>query len=100
MDNDTLDSVDQFDGAVAGLERLRGLAPAAIKDRIGGGDARGRGGVLGAHDADQDVDRRPGIAARQRADFGDGSGHYFSNQSGWTYSHGAVSTWSVPRSCF
>jgi len=36
MDNDTLNSVDQFEGAiVAVLQRLHGLAPAAIEDRGG-----------------------------------------------------------------
>src|SRR5450755_4714753 len=100
MDNDTLDSVDQLERAfVGGLERLRGLAPAAIEDRIGRGETRGMGCVLGAHDADQDVDRRSRVAARQRTEFGDGSGHNFLNQSGWTCSHGAVSVWPAPRSC-
>ena len=54
-------------------QRLHGLAPAAIEDRVGGRDARGRRRILASHDADQHIDRRPGVAARQRADFGDGS---------------------------
>ena len=39
MDNDTLDSVDQFKRAViAVLDGLRRLAPAAVQDGVGGGD--------------------------------------------------------------
>jgi peptidoglycan/LPS O-acetylase OafA/YrhL len=75
-DNDTLDSVDQFKGAVVIIpDRLGGLAPAAVEDGVGGGNFRGGGGVLAAHHADQDIERGPGVAARQRADFGEGFGH-------------------------
>jgi hypothetical protein len=36
MDNDALDSVDQFQGAaIAVLDGLSGLAPAAVQDGIG-----------------------------------------------------------------
>ena len=71
MDNDALNSVDQFERAIsAALERLRGLAPAAIQDRIGRGDPRRRCRIFRPHDADQDIERGPGVAARQRADFG------------------------------
>jgi hypothetical protein len=42
MDNGTLDSLDQFEGAViAVLNRLRRLAPAAIQNGVGGGDPGG-----------------------------------------------------------
>ena len=95
MDNDALDSMDQLQGAVVTiLERLRGFTPAAIEDGIGGGYARRRGRVLGAHDADQDVDGDAGVAACERADLGNSLGHrdYVSEGSGPTYSHGAVST--------
>jgi hypothetical protein len=74
VDNDALNLMDQFKGTVVGvLKRLRGLTPAAVENGVGGGDARGRGRILASHDADQHVDRRPGVAASQRADFGDGS---------------------------
>src|SRR5258707_1225322 len=74
VDNDALNLMDQFKGTVVGvLKRLRGLTPAAVENDVGGGDARGRGRILASHDADQHVDRRPGMAASQRADFGDGS---------------------------
>ena len=66
MDNDTLDSMDQFErSVVAASHGLRGLAPAAIEDRVGGGDARRMGGVFRAHDADEGIDRRPRVASRQ-----------------------------------
>src|SRR5882757_5782673 len=52
VDNDTLDFVNEFKRAiVAILQRLRRLAPAAIKDGGRGRDARGRRRVLGFHDA-------------------------------------------------
>jgi hypothetical protein len=74
MDNDALDSLDQLEGAVvAVLDRLRRFAPAAIQDGIGGGYFCGRRRILAAHDADQDVQRRPCMAPRGRANFGDGS---------------------------
>jgi hypothetical protein len=62
MDNDALNSVDQFERAIsAALERLRGLAPAAIQDRIGRGDPRRRCRIFRPHDADQDIERGPGL---------------------------------------
>jgi hypothetical protein len=78
MDNDALDSMDQLKRAVAaGLKRLRGLAPAAIEDRVGRGDTRRMGCVLRPHDADQNVDRSFCVATRQRTDLGDSSCHLF-----------------------
>ncbi len=66
MDNDALNLVDQFKGAIfAVLQRLHGPAPAAIEDRGGGGDACGMAGVLGLHDADKGIDGRARMAARQ-----------------------------------
>jgi len=66
MDNDTLNSMNQLERTiVAVLQRLRGLAPAAVEDRGRGGDARGMGRVLGLHDADKRIDGCPGMAARQ-----------------------------------
>ena len=41
---------------LAVLDRLRCLAPAAVEDRIGGRDARGRRCVIAAHDADEHTD--------------------------------------------
>jgi len=65
MDNDTLDSMDQLERTVvAASHGLRGLAPAAIENRVGGGDARRMGRVFRAHDADKDVDRRSRVASR------------------------------------
>jgi hypothetical protein len=76
VDNDALDSMDQFKRAViAVLQRLRGLALAAIQDRVGGRDARGGCGIFRTHDAGQDIDRRAAVAPRQRANFGEGFGH-------------------------
>jgi hypothetical protein len=71
MDNDALDSLDQFKSSVVAiLDRLRRLAPAAIQDGIGGGDFCCGRRVLAAHHADQDIERGSGVASRQRADFG------------------------------
>ena len=65
MDNDALDSMDELERAVfAAFERLRGLAPAAIENRVGGRDTRRGGRVLAAHHADEDIDRGAGMAAR------------------------------------
>jgi hypothetical protein len=67
--NDTLDSVDQFQRLiVAVLQGLGGLAPAAIEDRIRRRDPRRGGGVFRAHDADQNIDRRPGMGPRHQTD--------------------------------
>ncbi len=71
MDNDTLDSMDQFKGTVvAVVNGLRRLAPAAIQDGIGGSDPRRRRRFGIAHHGDQDIERALGTASRQRADFG------------------------------
>ena len=77
MDNDALNLVDQFKGAIlAVLQRLHGPAPTAIENRGGSGDARGMAGVLGLHDADKGIDGGPRMAARQRTNFGQGFGHF------------------------
>jgi len=60
---------------VAAFQRLRRSAPATIEDRGCGRDTRGMGGVLGLHDADKGVDGGSCVAARQRADFSQGSRH-------------------------
>ena len=66
MDNDALDSMDQFQRTVVAVaDGLRGFAPAAIQNGVRGGYFRGGGGVLRSHDADQDIERGPGMAARQ-----------------------------------
>src|SRR6516162_9432083 len=81
MDNDALNSMDQLQRPVlAILQRLHGLAPTAIEDRIGGGDARGCGRILAAHDADKDVDGGPGMAAGQGANFSKSLRHKLSRQ--------------------
>ena len=69
-------SVNQFKRAIiAVLQRLRGLAPAAIENGVRGRNARRGRCILASHDADQDVDRGSGVTSRQRADFGEGFGH-------------------------
>src|SRR6185437_361661 len=79
VDNDTLDFLDELESAiVAILQRLHRFAPAAIEDRRRGRNARRGGRVLGLHDADQGIDRRAGVAARDRTDFGEGFGHFLS----------------------
>ena len=61
-----LNSMDQLKRTVVAiLQRLGGLAPAAIEDRVGGGYARRRRRTLVAHDADQDVKRGAGVGPRQ-----------------------------------
>src|SRR6266852_690414 len=76
MDNDALDSMDQFESAViAILDRLCGLAPAAIQNGVGRGYPCCRRCILASHDADKDSERGLGMAACQRADFGEGFGH-------------------------
>src|ERR1700737_2184318 len=79
MDNDTLDSMNQFKcAAIAALDRLGRLAPAAIEDGVGRRYPRCRRRVLVSHDADENIERGPGMASRQRADFGQGFGHLHS----------------------
>src|ERR1700733_12450307 len=66
MDNGALDSMDQFQRAVVAVaDGLCGFAPAAIQNGIRGGYFCGGGGVLRSHDADQDIEGGPGMAARQ-----------------------------------
>src|ERR1700732_4610182 len=49
MDNDALDSMDEFQGGVlARVDRLRGFAPAAIENGVGRGNPRRRGRILRA----------------------------------------------------
>ena len=76
MDNDALDSVNQFESAViAILDRLCGLAPAAVQNGVGCGYPRCRRCILASHDADKDIERGFGMAACQRADFGQRFSH-------------------------
>ena len=70
INNNALDPVDQFERTVAAvLQRLRGLAPAAIENGVGGRHAGGGGRVLASHDADENADRGSGMAACERANF-------------------------------
>src|ERR1700722_7315715 len=76
IDNDALDSVDQFKGAVAAvLDRLGGPAPSAVENGVGSRYFGGRGRILAAHHADQDIQRCARMASGERANFGTGSGH-------------------------
>src|SRR5579863_4542920 len=62
MDNDTLNAMDQLQRPIiAVLDGLRSLAPAAVEDGIGGRDARRRRRLGIAHDANQHVQRAPGV---------------------------------------
>jgi len=73
MDNDALNAMYEFEGAgIVVRKRLHRLAPATVEDRGRRGDARRRRCVLCPHDADKDINRRPGVTARERADLGDG----------------------------
>ena len=70
MNDDALDPVNEFERAVATvLQRLRGLAPAAIENGVGGGDASGGRCILASHDADENADRGSGVAPRQGTNF-------------------------------
>jgi hypothetical protein len=94
MDNDALDTMDQFFAVIAIFRRLRRLAPAAIENGVGGGDACRVGRILRPHDADQGVDRASGVAARERANLGQRSlGHEQANQV--SYSNGTISQGAV-----
>jgi len=76
MDNDALDSMDQFESVVVAiLDWLRRLAPATIQNGVGGGDPCWRWCLGVPHNADKHVQRGPGMAARHRTDFGDGFSH-------------------------
>ena len=68
MHNDALDPMNQFERPLTTvLQRLRGLAPAAIEDGVGGGYAGGWRCILASHDADENADRGSGVAACERA---------------------------------
>src|SRR3979411_3325776 len=59
------DSVDQLERPVgAVLDGLRGLAPAAIQDGVRSRNPRRRRRLGIAHDADKNIERGPGMAAR------------------------------------
>ena len=76
MDNDTLDSIDQLKAlAIATLRLLCGFAPATVEKGVGRGNPRRGRGILALHDADEDIDGFSGVAARQRADFGESPWH-------------------------
>lgn len=76
MNNDALDAMNEFERAVAAvLQRLRGLAPAAVENGVGGRHACGGGCVLASHDADKNADGSPGMAAGERANFYKSLGH-------------------------
>src|SRR5664279_6088530 len=75
MDNNALDSVNQFERTVAILDGLNGLAPAAVENGVGRRYPRRRRRVLVAHDLNKDIERRSGVASRQRADFSERFGH-------------------------
>jgi len=67
----------EFEGAIIIVrEGLHRLAPAAIENRGRRRNTRRGRRVLCPHDADQHVDGRPGVAARERADFGEGLGNW------------------------
>ena len=71
MDNNALDSVNQFERMVAILDGLNGLAPAAVENGVGSCYPGRRRRVLVTHDLDKDIERGSGMASRQRADFGE-----------------------------
>ena len=75
MDNNTLDSVNQFERPIAILDGLNGFAPAAVENGVRGCYPRRRRRVLVTHDLDKDIERGSGMASRQRADFGQRFGH-------------------------
>ena len=76
MNNDALDPMNQFERTItAVLQWLRGLAPAAIENGVGGRDAGGGGRILASHDADENADCGPGMASRQGANFNKSLGH-------------------------
>ena len=81
MNDHALDAVDHLERIVAALQRLHDLAPAAIEDRVRSRHTRGGRCVLAAHDADQHVDRGPGVAPCDGADLGQGFGSAHSRHS-------------------
>ena len=77
MDNDTLDAMNELKrAAIAIVDGLRRLAPATVKNSVGGGNARRRRRLGVAHHRNQHIQRRAGVAARQRANFGKSFGHF------------------------
>ena len=51
------------------------LAPSSVEKGIGSGDARGVRCFSRAHNANEGIDRRPGMAACERANFDDSFRH-------------------------
>jgi hypothetical protein len=54
---------------------LRGLAPAAIENGVGGRHTGGGSCILASHDADENADCGPRMAACERANFYKSLGH-------------------------
>jgi hypothetical protein len=76
VDNDTLDSMDDFERTlIAALQWLCGLAPAAVEDGVGRGNAGRRRRILAAHDPDEDVDGGFRVAPGQRTNLCEGFCH-------------------------
>jgi hypothetical protein len=65
MNDDTLYSMNEFKRTIATiLQRLRGLAPTAIENGVGSGNARGGGRILASHDADENTYGGSAVAPR------------------------------------
>lgn len=76
VNNQTLYPVDRFsDTLPSTLYRWSALTPAPIENGIRGRDTSCRRCILAAHDADQNIDCRSRVAARQRTNFGEGFFH-------------------------
>jgi hypothetical protein len=76
VDNHALNSVNHFKRTVlAALQRLSGLAPAAIENGIRSRNTRRSRCILTSHDADQHIDGRSGVATCDRSYLGQGFGH-------------------------
>ena len=90
--DNALDAVDQLERTfTAALQRLRGPALAAIENGVGGGHAGGGGRVLAPHDADENTDRGPRVAARERTNFNKSPGFaHLGFPAGWS----AMLVWS------
>jgi hypothetical protein len=70
MNDDPLNAMNQFERTVATiLQWLRGLAPAAVENGVGGGHAGGRCRIIASHDADENTDCGSSVAACKRANF-------------------------------
>jgi hypothetical protein len=74
MHNAQLD-LDQLPNLAVDRNELRGLAPAAIEQRICSHNTRCRGRLWLSHNADKRIYRRLGVTARQRSYFGWCNGH-------------------------